>query len=487
MLVSQKSSARPARRWESVKKPKKQAPKPRRPPIPNCTSRKLGLSFTSREMRKSVIPAGSSKNHGLAEGRARQLGQVEQEPSMDFFAMDLPIVELTPAPLVKPKVVNVPEVASLPVPFSAKLISEHFKKVNEPAFSPDPLASVVDPSSDLPSRDETGASKPSQRLKARPVLQKDLTTESSCDHKEVDLRGKSKNCGKMDSKVISITPVEREEECWESLVATEKRTLPPVKNNGVDMKIRERLNNEKRKAKILDFHSVRPRANKLNKPSPKPRECIYSRLRVTSSGNHRVSTPSTASATSLISGARSPVTFTEDQVSESSTNSSSTNEPVMLDRVETQEYHPTREEPKLKAEEGNLPDRQDPHSCFSFSPSVDVPIMERQHCGLSFGMLPNSQPTGFIPSPVMSIPNQYGGAPMMYPGHVGSPLFQVVQFPLHMQPPQQFMPCVQLVQPGTYYQPATFVQHNGFYQHNNTNVPLTTDNVIRHNLYYPGL
>jgi hypothetical protein len=492
MLISQKSSVRPARRWESVKKPKKMAPKPRRPPIPNCTTRKLGLSLTPRAMRESVIPAGRSKNRGLVEARSRQAEEVEQKLSknMDFFAIDLPTVELTPAPLVRPKVVNVPEEASLPVPFSAKLISEHFKNVNEPAFPPDSLASIVDPSSDLPSQDETGASKLSiqnQRLKAKPVLLKDRTTESRCEHKELDLRSEPKNFGKMDSKVIPTAPAEQDEGCWKSLVANEKRIPPPVISDGVDMRARERQNNEKRKVKILDFHSVRPRANKLNKPSPKPRECIYSRLRGSNSGNQRVSTPSSASATSLISEARSPGTCTEDQVSEYSTNSSSTNEPVMQDRGETQEYRPASEDPKLKAEEGNLPDRQEPHSCFSFSPSIDVPIMERQHNGLSFGMLPNSQPTGFIPQPVMSIPNQYGGVPMMYPGHVGSPPFQVVQFPFHLQQPQQVMPCVQLVQPGTYYQPATFIQHNGFYQPNTTYVPLTTDNVIRHNLYYPGL
>jgi len=480
--VSQKCSGKPSRRWENVKK---MSSKPRRPPIPNCTRPKVGQSVITRSLRVSDNKDKTLKDYPPA-----------QTPAITFSAMDFPAVELTPAPLVKPKVQIVPKVHSRPEPFSAKLVSEHMKRVNELPCSPGPLPLIMAPSSRLPSLHKMGTKK--QLLKNLPLKEKSVALKNSPRERSTsrstsnpaEFRGEGER-ESVSHKVVPIAPVTNAEDCCNLRTPVEKNHLSPLpyESDGArsDMRrtTRDRLNHEKRNVKVLDFHRVRPRANKLNKPSPKPRECMYSRQQLTQSRNRRSSTASTASTTSLISEAQSPITGTEYQASESSTITT-----VILDRGEKQERQQTNEQPNFGyylEEERSLLDWQDPRSYLRFSQSVDGLQLERQMNGLPFGMLPYPEPCGLMPSPIMSIPNQYAATPVMYPLNVPTPLFQGVQLPLYPQLSQPLMPYIQYVQPGTYVHPAAFFQYTGFYQPNNMNVTQTNDNVIQHSLKFPGV
>jgi len=490
MSVSQKCSCKP-RRWESVKK---KPSKPRRPPIPNCTRPKLGQSVIPRSMRRSHnIKNETSKEHRHGEPLAKLVGKMEKTSNgLDFFAMDFPAVELTPAPLVKPKVPILPKVSSLPEPFSAKLVSEHMKKVKEQPFSSERVPLIITPSAKLQSQHEVGDRK--QSIKDVPVRENSLvlqnltsdrlTSQSISNPEELVAETNKKS---VDHEAVPIAPVIQFED------HLEKITLSPVscKSDGlrsdVSKTTRERKNLEKRNVKVLDFHRVRPRANKLNKPSPKPLECTYSSPQLTRRGNRRPSTSSTSSTSSLISGGRSPITCTEYQASESSTIT-----PVMVDRGEEQERERqhTNQQPKFgnyMEEVVNRPEWQDPRSYLHFSQSVDGLGLERQLNGIPYGMLRYPESSGLVAPPIMSIPNQYVPTPMMYPVHVGAPLFQGVQLPMYPQPSQTLMPCIQFVQPGAYYHPGALLQQTGFYQPHNINVPQNTDNVIQHNLKFPGV
>jgi len=479
MSVSQKCSCKP-RRWESVKK---KPSKPRRPPIPNCTRPKLGQSVIPRSLRRSHnIKNETSKEHRPGEPLGKLVGKMEKPSNgLDFFAMDFPAVELTPAPLVKPKVPILPKVSSLPEPFSAKLVSEHMKKVKEQPFSSERVPLIITPSAKLQSQHEVGDR--NQSIKDVPVREKSLVLQNLTSERLTSQSiSNPEQLGAETNKKSPVIPVED---------YLEKITLSPVscKSDGARSDIskitRERKNLEKRNVKVLDFHRVRPRANKLNKPSPKPRECTYSSPQLTRGGIRRPSTSSTSSTSSLISGGQSPITCTEYQVSESSTIT-----PVMVERSEEQERQPTYQQPKFghyMEEVVNRPELQDPRSYLRFSQSVGGVGLERQLNGVPYGMLRYPESSGLVAPQIMSIPNQYVPTPMMYPVHVGAPLYQGVQLPMYPQPSQPLMPCIQFVQPGAYYHPGALLQQTGFYQPHNINVPQNTDNVIHHNLKYPGV
>lgn len=488
MSVSQKCSSKP-RRWESVKK---KPSKPRRPPIPNCTRPKLGQSVIPRSLRRSRnIKNETSKEHQPGESLAKLVGKMEKpSKGLDFFAMDFPAVELTPAPLVKPKVPILPKVSSLPEPFSAKLVNEHMKKVKEQPFAPAREPLIITPSSKLQSQHEAGDRK--QSIKDVPVREKllvlqNLTSENLTSQlmNNPGVLMTEANQKSVSQEAVPIAPVIPVEDCLEKITLSSVSCKSDGVRSDISKITRERKNLEKRNVKVLDFHRVRPRANKLNKPSPKPRECTYSSQQLTRRGNRRPSTSSTSSTSSLISGGQSPITCTEYQVSESSTIT-----PVMVDRGEEQERQRTNEQPKFGhyiEQVGNRPELQDARSYMRFSQCADGVRLERQLNGIPYGVLRYPESSGLVAPPIMSIPNQYVPTPMMYPVHVGAPLYQGVQLPMYPQPSQPLMPCIQYVQPGAYYHPGALLQQTGFYQPHNINMPQTTDNVIQHNLKFPGV